>query len=483
MQMDNITINYNKNIISEQEKLLYIEELSQSYQASIQYDRSSTEYKGMAVIASFAAIAVSTIVSFTNNKLIGADFVNQFIKEYSACYFLFFSVLCLIPLILWTRNIASIQKQSSQYKRKIVLLRSILKIDYLKYDVLPKNSYLAAKYCFDIALGKKLFSNGFLSILYIDFILHFLLFFYLANIGVTCLSEILFVLVLGFIISFVFLSLTSCATLLDQHENLCLLFIKLLASLLNLKLQENFERVIYFNKMAVSESIRKNINLQSYYALLVAMEDQKFWKHHGIDCCRLIKISLVKIIKILRLLKLIKCVSSQSYIPIAKKFSLRLEKLLENKGGASTIVQQYVRSNYIVDYQKTKRRKVVEILLSAFWASKIFSKNDILNMYLTSVRFDRNIFGLIEANMRFYGHIIKNPSRAETFVLLDRLSNIKSEILSLSIINKIERALASKALQKEDIGEILDLYKNLIKKGVILDKNNRLREVCEHRFS
>ena len=88
-------------------------------------------------------------------------------------------------------------------------------------------------------------------------------------------------------------------------------------------------------------------------------------------------------------------------------------------------------------------------------------------MYLTSVRFDRNIFGLIEANMRFYGHIIKNPSRAETFVLLDRLSNIKSEILSLSIINKIERALASKALQKEDIDEILDLYKNLIKKGVI----------------
>lgn len=73
MQMDNITINSNKNIISEQEKLLYIEELSQSYQASIQYDRSSTEYKGMAVIASFAAIAVSTIVSFTNNKLIGAD--------------------------------------------------------------------------------------------------------------------------------------------------------------------------------------------------------------------------------------------------------------------------------------------------------------------------------------------------------------------------------------------------------------------------
>ena len=60
---------------------------------------------------------------------------------------------------------------------------------------------------------------------------------------------------------------------------------------------------------------------------------------------------------------------------------------------------------------------------------------------------------------------------------------IKSEILSLSIINKIERALASKALQKEDIDEILDLYKNLIKKGVILDKNNRLREVCEHSFS
>lgn len=33
--MDNITINSNKNIISEQEKLLYIEELSQSYQAQV----------------------------------------------------------------------------------------------------------------------------------------------------------------------------------------------------------------------------------------------------------------------------------------------------------------------------------------------------------------------------------------------------------------------------------------------------------------
>ena len=50
MQMDNITINSNKNIISEQEKLLYIEELSQSYQASIQYDRSSTEYGSSSIV-------------------------------------------------------------------------------------------------------------------------------------------------------------------------------------------------------------------------------------------------------------------------------------------------------------------------------------------------------------------------------------------------------------------------------------------------
>ena len=132
------------------------------------------------------------------------------------------------------------------------------------------------------------------------------------------------------------------------------------------------------------------------------------------------------------------------------------------KGGGSSITQQYVRSNFIYDYNKTYRRKIIELLLARFWIEHFFCKKDIINLYLCSVRFDCNVFGLAAAHKHFYGEIIKNPTKAQIFVLIDRLSNVNSKILSGNIYSKICRLYRKRLLSEFDIESIFDIYRKLI---------------------
>lgn len=73
---------------------------------------------------------------------------------------------------------------------------------------------------------------------------------------------------------------------------------------------------------------------------------------------------------------------------------------VKRRSGGSTITQQLGRTLFIIDRTKLFRRKLMELLF-ALWVHRTFSKDEQLELYLASVRFERGVYGIIEA-MRYY---------------------------------------------------------------------------------
>jgi len=118
---------------------------------------------------------------------------------------------------------------------------------------------------------------------------------------------------------------------------------------------------------------------------VVAIEDDKFYTHHGID-----------IMGILR---------------AAYKNILNRSKAQ----GGSTITQQLVK-NAILTKEKTYSRKIKEAILSIEIERK-FSKEDILQMYLNEIPYGSNLYGIEAASQRFFGKPAKNLTISETATL------------------------------------------------------------------
>lgn len=115
------------------------------------------------------------------------------------------------------------------------------------------------------------------------------------------------------------------------------------------------------------------------YMAFVAVEDKRFFDHNGIDYKRVAG-ALVHNLK------------SGSY-----------------KEGASTISQQLIKNTHL-DNKKTFRRKVNEMLL-ATELERAYSKKEILEMYVNTIYFGRNAYGIeTAANVYF------NKSAAELTV-------------------------------------------------------------------
>jgi len=69
--------------------------------------------------------------------------------------------------------------------------------------------------------------------------------------------------------------------------------------------------------------------------------------------------------------------------------------------GGSTITQQLVKSALLTP-ERTIRRKIREIVL-ALWTEKIFSKNEILELYLNQIPYGGAVYGVEEASQRYFG--------------------------------------------------------------------------------
>lgn len=71
------------------------------------------------------------------------------------------------------------------------------------------------------------------------------------------------------------------------------------------------------------------------------------------------------------------------------------------KEGASTITQQLIK-NSLLTPEKTYSRKIKEIIL-AFWAERIYTKNEILQMYLNEAPYGGVAWGIEAASQTYFG--------------------------------------------------------------------------------
>jgi penicillin-binding protein 1A len=102
---------------------------------------------------------------------------------------------------------------------------------------------------------------------------------------------------------------------------------------------------------------------------VVAVEDQRFYEHNGVDAIR-----------------------------VAAAFLNNLHSWRRSEGG-STITQQLARQSFLTP-DKTYRRKLKEVILAAY-IENLYTKQDILEFYLNKVYFGDGLYG-VEAAARGY---------------------------------------------------------------------------------
>lgn len=224
-------------------------------------------------------------------------------------------------------------------------------------------------------------------------------------------------------------------SLLDIHERPFYLLIVSLSKLLNLKLVNNFEYIIYRAKLARYETNRQHINLKNLKQILIFIEDKEFNSHIGISGKGIIR-------------------------------GLKSVLTLSFKAGGSTITQQIVRTLFIYDIFKKYRRKIIEIFM-AIWFNSVISKNEQIEIYLSSVRFEKGVFGITEAMKYFFKELKEEPSIAESFFLIERVSNIKSRLLINKITQTINNLKEKNIISEKDIVELINLYVCAIKNNTI----------------
>jgi len=83
--------------------------------------------------------------------------------------------------------------------------------------------------------------------------------------------------------------------------------------------------------------------------------------------------------------------------------------------GGSTITQQLIRSAYLSP-EKSLYRKIREVIVSV-WAEQIYSKNQILEMYLNQVPYGGTAWGIEAASQTYFGKSVKEINLAESAFL------------------------------------------------------------------
>lgn len=168
------------------------------------------------------------------------------------------------------------------------------------------------------------------------------------------------------------------------------------------------------------------------YQTSIAIEDKNFYKHNGISILG----GMLRAIK-----------------------DTFLRQQLQ---GGSTITQQLVKSA-LLSPERTIRRKIREIIL-ALWTEKIFSKNEILELYLNQIPYGGAVYGIEEASMRFFAKPAKNL-RLEEAAFLAGLPQAPSQYspynnpdLALKRRNEVLKAMyQQKYINKESYDKAINL--------------------------
>jgi len=241
----------------------------------------------------------------------------------------------------------------------------------------------------------------------------------------------------------IYLGFSFRRALYDSNENLILVLTCFIARFLRVRLVESFEYSIYRARLAYYELLRLRIATDSLKPFLIQFEDRTFHKNPGLSIrgiARAIKDYLVR----------------------------------GRISGGSTLTQQLVRTLFIVDYYKTLRRKLIEMPL-ALWATSQFSKKEILDLYIASVKYERGVLGLAAA-LRFFfpSDPMDKISKAKAFFLAERVSNTRSRILTDRLLILTNRAASDDLLDSDDIHQLKEVYRKQVQDGRLTPSDNKV---------
>ncbi len=216
----------------------------------------------------------------------------------------------------------------------------------------------------------------------------------------------------------------------ELGENLRLSLAKTVARLFRVPLDPNFMHRTYRVQLDIAEARRIKSDFETISKVAIFIEDRAFREHGGVNWRGTGRAVLGKI---------------------------RNKKA----GGGSSITQQFVRSNYIKNLNLGIRRKIVEILL-ARWIEKIWNKTSILNGYLTTVRFDRGVYGFHRAYKHFFEETPVNVSAWEAFILVERLGNIHGYFIANRVQALLSSSLEEGLLKTDDALACLKYYEGMM---------------------
>lgn len=163
----------------------------------------------------------------------------------------------------------------------------------------------------------------------------------------------------------------------------------------------------------------------------IAIEDKNFYKNPGIDIGGIIR----------------SAIGNASGKPLQ---------------GGSTITQQLIKSK-LLSPERSVSRKVKEIILSV-WAQRIYSKDQILEMYFNQVPYGGTAWGAEAAAQTYFGKNVKDLSLAESAFLAglpqapstyspfgqypsiwkNRQKEVLSRMVELKLINQNEKQIAER---------------------------------------
>ncbi|MGL4912640.1 MAG: transglycosylase domain-containing protein [Romboutsia sp.] len=129
------------------------------------------------------------------------------------------------------------------------------------------------------------------------------------------------------------------------------------------------------------------INLKN---AIVAIEDERFYKHNGVDI-----ISLTR--------------------------SVLNNFFTDTTQGGSTIDMQ-VSKNLLTSEEKTMQRKIIDIY-NALQMNKVMSKDEILEAYLNNIYLGRSSYGVASGAKAFFGKNVSDLSLAECAMLVGITNN------------------------------------------------------------
>lgn len=337
---------------------------------------------------------------------------------------------------------AELQKTITLNSRKVVTLRGALGLDYTHLQLtLPSWRIEGATNPFAIRMFPGWRSATALPFWVVSAVTSCTCCFVLKDLRFTLLADITIPWWGTAHAVFVFFAILFRKRLLDIHETLGLRFIYRFAALLRIRLLPDCVGTLFRAKLAVSELQRLAFDTSRLKQVLIALEDHRFKSHAGVDLRALGRAALSGFRRYRR---------SRGIV----------------RSGASTITMQLARTLLVADYNKTARRKVLEVLL-ARWLEHQFNKDEILDLYLVSVRFAPRVFGVPAALAYYFGAThLRFTSDAQAFILVERLSNVRNIIRAEKVAAQLR--LARDRIPDFDPTDAVSLYQALVSKRILV---------------